>query len=69
MKSWKTTATGILGGFLALFGPIAQARLAGDKTAPPITTEQVVIAGALAVLGVFAKDHDVTGGPTSESKS
>jgi len=59
MKSWKTSLLGVVGGLLMLFGP---ARLQGDKTAPPINLINVGQAAAVALLGVFAKDHDVTGG-------
>lgn len=60
--SWKTTAAGILGGFLALAGPGVSARLQGEPSAPPITSEQMIIAGALATLGFLSKDKDKTGG-------
>ena len=60
-KNWKTTVAGILGGFLLLVGPQAGARLTGDPEAPPITSERLIIAAALASLGFLSKDKDVTG--------
>lgn len=68
MKSWKTTAAGLLGGFLTIMGPTMSARLSGDKTMPPITTNQVAIGAALAALGYLSKDKDVTGGTRNQNE-
>lgn len=66
MKSFKTTLAGLLGGLLITFGPAIGARLAGDKTAPPITSGNFLPGVAVAVLGALAKDHDVTGGTSQQ---
>ncbi len=58
MKNWKTTLAGILGGLFMLFGP----RLSGNVSAPPITLGNVGGAIAVALLGVNAKDNNVTDG-------
>ncbi len=66
MKNWKTTLAGILGGLLIAFGPSVGARLQGDKTAPPITSGNVLPGVAIAVLGALTKDSDVTGGTRAQ---
>lgn len=66
-KSWKTGLAGLLGGFLTIMGPTMTARLQGDKTMPPITTNQVAIGAALAALGYLSKDKDVTGGTRNQN--
>lgn len=53
----RTTLAGLLGGFLSMFGPWFAARLQGDKTQPPITTQSVTTGVALAVLGKVAGDQ------------
>lgn len=58
MKNWKTTLAGILGAVCMMVGP----RLAGDKTAPPITSGNLIPAIAIAAVGILSKDKDVTGG-------
>lgn len=58
MKNWKTSLLGVLGGLAILFGP----RLQGDPNAPPITLGNIGQAAAITLLGIAAKDHDVTGG-------
>lgn len=58
MKNWKTTLLGFLGGMAMLFGP----RLNGDTTAPAITLGNAAQAAVMVLLGLAAKDHDVTGG-------
>ena len=63
MKNWKTSLLGVLGGLMMLFGP----RLSGDATAPPITGGNVGAAVAIALLGLVAKDKDVTGGTRVQS--
>lgn len=62
MKNFKTTLAGILGALVLTFGPSVGARLSGDATIPPITSQNYLPGVALAVLGTLAKDHDATGG-------
>jgi len=66
IKNWKTTLAGLLGGLIVALGPAIGARLQGDKTAPPITAQNVLPGIALAVLGALTKDKDVTGGTRSQ---
>ena len=61
-SNFKTTLAGLIGGLLITFGPSVGARLKGQADAPPITTGNLLPGIALAILGAFAKDHDVTGG-------
>lgn len=49
MKNWKTTIAGLTGGALNLY-------------ANGTNLKSIVLALALAALGAFSKDHDVTGG-------
>lgn len=60
-SNWKTTLAGIAGGFLIAFGPAAGARLQGDKTAPPITLNNVLAGLAVGVLGWHAQDKPKNG--------
>ena len=60
--NWKTSLGGILGGLLLMAGPQVGARLSGDIAAPPITSERMIMAAAIAYLGWQSKDKDVTGG-------
>jgi hypothetical protein len=60
MKNWKTTTAGIAG-LIAILAGVAKALLDNDPTTNPDWA--VVIAGVQAALvAVFAKDADVTGG-------
>ena len=61
-KNWKTTFAGIAGAALLAFGPSVGARLSGSKDIPPITFGNYGPAIAMALLGINAKDHDVSGG-------
>lgn len=63
MKSWKTSLAGLLGGLLITFGPTVGARLQGDPTAPPITSENYLPGITLLALGLLAKDSDKTNAP------
>ena len=54
MKNWKTTLAGVLGAAaLVIFQLISQGN---------VDVKTLIIAGAVAAMGAFAKDHDVTGG-------
>lgn len=64
MKNWKTTLAGTLGGLIVSFGPSLGARLSGDQTAPPITSQNYLPAIAIAVIGGLAKDYDKSNSPT-----
>jgi len=57
----KTTLAGILGAFLAIFAPSVASRLQG-QAAPPITTQNTILALAIATVGKLAKDQNPTGG-------
>jgi hypothetical protein len=60
MKNWKTTTAGIAG-LIAILAGVAKALLDNDPTTNPDWA--VVVAGVQAALvAVFAKDADVTGG-------
>ncbi len=53
MKNWKTTLIGALGASLTIvYGLISQGR---------VSTEQIILAGAMAFLGFFSKDYNVSG--------
>jgi len=60
MKSWKTTLGGILGGLSLAVYPLLEAYKAGSFDGK--TGGQLVAAIALVVIGIFAKDSNVTGG-------
>lgn len=62
MKNWKTTLTGFLGGLAVMFGP----HLAGQP-GPALTTGNLITGAALIVLGLFAKDNNVTGGTVPQT--
>ena len=53
MKNWKTTLTGLGSAFALLFF----AQLQGG-----IKPKDAALAAGLALVGGFAKDHNVTGG-------
>lgn len=57
MKNWKTTLIGLLTGGAYLF---LQALSGGVKV------RDAALATGIAVLGTFAKDHNVTGGTQSQ---
>lgn len=55
MKSWKTTLVGLLtGGAISLDAFISQGFTVGWK--------QALVGLAIALIGAFAKDHNVSGG-------
>lgn len=54
--SWKTTIAGILSGIAIVLIPILQT---GE-----VTLQKVAIGVGIALLGIFAKDHDKHGDPT-----
>jgi hypothetical protein len=53
MKNWKTTLFGIGAGALNMFANGAN-------------WKQVLVSGALAAIGIFAKDSNVTGGAVQQ---
>lgn len=61
MKNWKTTLAGLLTGALMLIGGALNNR-AQNPSAPPVTVGNLAPAIAIAVMGMLAKDGDVTGG-------
>lgn len=53
MKNWKTTLIGAVGASLTIvYGLISQGG---------VSTEQIILAGAMAFLGFFSKDYNVSG--------
>lgn len=56
MKDWKTTLAGLFSAAFIVVAPQVQARLTGDRYAPPVTLQNVGIAAGIAVLGKLAKD-------------
>ncbi len=60
MKSWKTTVAGLAAGTPLFIDAILQASSAGTFTGK--TGSQLLASIAIVCLGVYAKDHDVTGG-------
>lgn len=62
MKNWKTTLFGVLGGLATLFGP----HLSGQP-GPAFTLGNVGSAAALILLGLVAKDANVTGGTVAQT--
>lgn len=60
-KNWKTTLLGILGALGLIFGN-ALTNKANDPNAPAVNAANLVPAVAVAILGIVAKDNDVTGG-------
>lgn len=62
MKNWKTTLFGVIGGLATLFGPHLQ-----GGAGPAVTIGNVVTAGALILLGLVAKDSNVTGGSVAQT--
>lgn len=57
MKSWKTSLFGLGGGILNILAN-------GGFTAPDgkFDWKTLVVSARIAGLGIFAKDHNVTGG-------
>lgn len=64
IKNWKTTAIGITLSFTG-FVAFTPDTFGGDKTAF-VQVCKYVTSGGLAVLGITAKDFNVTGGGTDE---
>ena len=62
MKNWKTTVAGILGA-LVTWLPQLQASLADGKA---INWSVMGLGLVVLLLGVFAKDLNVTGGTTQQ---
>lgn len=60
MKNWKTTAIGIISGIGLACNAVVDAYNAG--TFDSNNTVQLVLALAFVLLGVNAKDNNVTGG-------
>lgn len=61
MKSWKTTVVGLAGGAIVGLTPVLQTGKVDIKS--------LIIGAAIGAIGVFAKDHDVTGDPPTEVKA
>ncbi len=59
MKSWKTTLAGFVAGIPIGIDAIVQANSAGAFTGK--TGSQLVAALGFVLLGLFAKDHNVSG--------
>ena len=53
MQSWKTTITGVIGAIALVVGNLLQAGTVDPRT--------IIIAVIVAVMGVLAKDFNVTG--------
>lgn len=60
MKSWKTTLGGLVAGIPIGADAISQAYAAGTFNGK--TGSQLALAIGMVILGLFAKDHNVTGG-------
>lgn len=60
MKSWKTTLAGLLTGVPVAIDALVQAYNAGTFTGK--TGTQLAVAVGLVLLGLYSKDHNVTGG-------
>lgn len=57
MKNWKTTAAGL---------GIAAAYAALTALQSGLTSKDALVAAGLALLGVLAKDHNVSGGSVQQ---
>lgn len=53
MNNWKTSLFGIGAGVLNMF-------------ANGTNWKEILVSAGIAALGIFAKDHDVTGGTTKQ---
>lgn len=60
MKSWKTTLAGLIAGLPIAADALIQAYNSGTFTGK--TGSQLALAIGLVIMGLFAKDHNVTGG-------
>jgi hypothetical protein len=61
MKNWKTTTLGVLGLIVLVCG-VAKSLLSGGSVDWTTTIAAVTAAGT----GIFAKDHNVTGGDVKQ---
>lgn len=59
MKSWKTTIAGLLTGVPVAIDALVQAYNAGTFTGK--TGTQLLVAMGIVLLGLYSKDHNVTG--------
>ena len=59
MRSWKTTASGVVTSLASLVLALSGAGIVLPKWAPAVAG--FVAAGGFGALGVFAKDSNVTG--------
>jgi hypothetical protein len=62
MKNWKTTAAGIVGALITWLPQVQGALANGEK----INWSVMAIGLAILILGVLAKDWNVTGGATPQ---
>lgn len=62
MKNWKTTLVGLLTGSIPAIDALITAYNSGYFTEK--TGYQLLIGIGLILFGVFAKDHNITGGTT-----
>jgi len=65
MKNWKTTVGGIIAGAALAVDPLVQAYNSGAFTGK--SGAQLIAAIAVVLIGVYSKDHDVTGGTKPQS--
>jgi len=64
MKSYKTTLAGILAGLPVAIQSILDAYNAGQFTGKSLS--QLAVGIGVILIGVYAKDHNVTGGTTQQ---
>ena len=64
MKSWKTTLAGLLAGLPVAITALVDAYNAGQFTGKSVL--QVILGVGIILIGIFAKDHNVTGGTTPQ---
>lgn len=64
MKSWKTTLAGIIAGVPVAIDALISAYNAGQLTGK--TGVQLTLAIGILLFGLWAKDHNVTGGTTAQ---
>lgn len=63
MKNWKTSLVGVIGGLIVMLPTIIKAATTPDGK---VNWAQVATGAALAMVGMLAKDHNVTGGTVEQ---